>query len=56
MENKRSSESNESHPLAAEATCRIDEAHAVQLARHLSDMYKRRRFTDLKEPHSLTAH
>ena len=28
----------------------IDEAHAVQLARHLAELYKRRRFTDLKVP------
>ena len=28
----------------------IDETHAVQLARHLSELYKRRRFTDLKVP------
>ena len=27
---------------------RIDETHAVQLARHLAELYKRRRFTDLK--------
>ena len=26
----------------------IDETHAVQLARHLAELYKRRRFTDLK--------
>ena len=25
----------------------IDETHAVQLARHLAELYKRRRFTDL---------
>ena len=29
---------------------RIDETHAVQLARHLAELYKRRRFTDLKVP------
>ena len=28
----------------------IDETHAVQLARHLAELYKRRRFTDLKVP------
>ena len=26
----------------------INETHAVQLARHLAELYKRRRFTDLK--------
>ena len=26
----------------------VDETHAVQLARHLAELYKRRRFTDLK--------
>ena len=26
----------------------IDETHAVLLARHLAELYKRRRFTDLK--------
>jgi hypothetical protein len=26
----------------------IDETHAVQLARHVVDLYRRRRFTDLK--------
>ncbi len=26
----------------------IDEAHAVLLARHLAELHKRRRFTDLK--------
>ncbi len=30
------------------AAARIDEKHAFQLARHLADLYKRRRFTDLK--------
>ncbi len=28
----------------------IDETHAVQLARHLAELYERRRFTDLKVP------
>jgi len=28
----------------------IDTTHAVQLARHLAELYKRRRFTDLKVP------
>ena len=28
----------------------IDETHAVQLVRHLAELYKRRRFTDLKVP------
>ncbi len=28
----------------------IDETHAVQLARHLAGLYKRRQFTDLKVP------
>ncbi len=27
-----------------------DKTHAVQLARHLAELYKRRRFTDLKVP------
>ena len=28
----------------------ISETHAVQLTRHLAELYKRRRFTDLKVP------
>ncbi len=33
---------------APTTTILIDETHAVQLARHLAELYKRRRFTDLK--------
>jgi hypothetical protein len=35
---------------APTTSSRIDETHAVQLARHLAELYKRRRFTDLKVP------
>jgi hypothetical protein len=32
----------------SQAATQIDVTHAVQLARHLADLYVRRRFTDLK--------
>ena len=44
--------SREDSAAASSATavgnCTINGTHAVQLARHLAELYKRRRFTDLK--------
>ena len=48
---KRSRKEPSSATAEAPATgIAIDEAHAVLLARHLAELYKRRRFTDLKVP------
>jgi hypothetical protein len=46
---KRSRQAPSSATAEAPTTrIEIDETHAVQLARHLAELYKRRRFTDLK--------
>ena len=46
---KRSRQEPSSAMAAAPTTSiNIDETHAVQLVRHLAELYKRRRFTDLK--------
>ena len=48
---KRSRQEPRSATADAPATMiGVDETHAVQLARHLAELYKRRRFTDLKVP------
>ena len=48
---KRSRQEPSSATTEAPATTiAIDETHAVHLARHLAELYKRRRFTDLKVP------
>ncbi len=48
---KRSRQEPSSATADAPATrIRVDETHAMQLARHLAELYKRRRFTDLKVP------
>ena len=49
---KRSRRETASSPSSpSSATGIIDEAHAVLLARHLADLLKHRRFTDLKVHH-----
>jgi hypothetical protein len=49
---KRSRRATAASPSSpSSATGIIDEAHAVLLARHLADLLKHRRFTDLKVPH-----
>jgi hypothetical protein len=48
---KRSRQEPSSATAEAPTTSnRIDETYAVQLARHLAELYKRRQFTDLKVP------
>ena len=43
-------ETSSATSAAPTTTIVIDETHAAQLARHLAELYKRRRFTDLKVP------
>jgi hypothetical protein len=50
MAPRKRSRQEPSSATADAPTTRIDETHAVQLARHLAELYKRRRFTDLKVP------
>jgi hypothetical protein len=47
--------SQASSAASTESYVNIDEMHAVHLARHLADLYERRRFTDLRVRHRTTA-
>jgi hypothetical protein len=44
---KRARKEQSASSTAAEIHSRVDETHAVYLARHFADLHKRRSFTDL---------